>query len=667
MSSVSTKWILELVDEITAPLKSIDGNASNVAKETAKVNKQLRETSAIDISAISDSFRSLNNRLNEFVSPGQKFQDQLAEVEAITGVTGDALDKLGGNARKSAKRFGGEASDSLNNYKVILSKLGPDIGKNDKALGIMNNNVLTLSKTMDNDAPGAVAALTTSMLQFRVDLNDPIKAAGEMTNMMNVMAAGAKEGAAEVPDISQSIKVAGVAASEANVSFVETNSAIQELARGGKKGAEGGTALRNVLTKMSGADILPKRALAKLKAYGVDMSIVSNKTLPFTTRLRELAKAQGDATIFAQMFGVENAAAANILVRSVDEQDALSKKIANTNTATEQAAVIMGTHSEKMKRWSSFFSDLGISMFNGTKGFLPFVNGAFGAVDVLADLKNAQKGVAMIMDTKLGKGLKFIGSGFKKGGAAALGFLKNVALSGVTALKSSGRFVITALTGIGSYVASLITATAAQLGLNVAMSANPIGLIVIGIAAVIGIIALFITYWDEIKSAIVSFAKFVWKVNPFRFIIDLVDKVFPGFKDGIKEIFSSVVDWFVKMWDGIKDIWNSVTGFFGFGDNEAEITVKKVGEDDPETDPSKIPDSKKTLPIITNPLAPNSQTNTANGISGSGAGKSIVMNLDIKNYFNMAAGNWRESTDEIVNVVVGKITDRMRDSVVALE
>ncbi len=669
MSSVSTKWILELVDKITAPLKNIDGNVSDITKDTIKMNKQLKETSAIDISAISDSFRSLNNRLNEFVGPGEKFQDQLAEVEAITGVTGSALEKLGDNARSSAKRFGGEASDSLNNYKVILSKLGPDIGKNDKALGIMNDNVLTLSKTMGGDAPASVEALTTSMLQFRVDLKDPIKAAEEMTNMMNVMAAGAKEGAAEVPDISEAIKVSGVAASEAKVSFVEVNSAIQELARGGKKGAEGGTALRNVLTKMAGADILPKRALKKLKAYGVDMSIVSDKTLPFTTRLRELGKAQADATIFAQMFGVENAAAANILVRSVDEQDALSKKIKGTNTATEQASVIMGTYSEKMKRYKSFMSDLGISMFNGTKNFLPFVNGAFSAVDVLADLKNAQKGVSMIMDTKLGKGLKFIGNGFKKGGLAALGFLKNVGLSGLAALKSSGRFVITALTGIGSYITSLITATAAQLGFNIAISANPIGLIIIGIVAVVGAIALLITYWDEITAVIVAFAKFMWKISPFKFIIDLVDTIFPGFKDGIKDIFSSVIEWVGKMWDGIKDVWNSITGFFGFGaENSAEITVKKVGEDDQVAGDEKVISTKTKAPIITPPF-PTGPTKSLKGINGAGAGsgKSIVMNLDIKNYFNMNAGNWREKADEIADVVVGKINDRMRDATIALE
>ena len=49
------------------------------------------------------------------------------------------------------------------------------------------------------------------------------------------------------------------------------------------------------------------------------------------------------------------------------------------------------------------------------------------------------------------------------------------------------------------------------------------------------------------------------------------------------------------------------------------------------------------------------------------AGKSITMNLDIKNYFNMQAGNWKDSADEIVDVIVGKINDRMRDAVIAIE
>lgn len=664
MSSVSTKWILELVDKITAPLKNIDGSVNNITKDVQGMNAKIKETSAIDISAIAESFRSLNNRLNEFVAPGIKFQDGLAEVEAITGVTGEALDSLGAKARGSAKEFGGNAADSLENYKTILSKLGPDIGNSEVALDSMNKSSLTLSKTMNGDTKGAVDALTTSLLQFRVDLSDPIKASEEMASMMNVMAAGAKEGAAEVPDISQSIRVAGVEASKANVSFVETNAAIQELARGGKVGAEAGTGLRNVLTKMSGADILPKEALEKLRSYGVDMNIVSDTTLPFTTRLRELGKAQGDATAFAQVFGLENSATANILIRSVDAQDALQQKIAGTNVATEQASVIMGTYSEKMSRMKSWIDDVGISIFNGSKSFLPFINGAFGAVDVLADLKNAQKGVSLIMDTQLGRGLKNIAGGFKTGSKAALGFLRDVALSGLAAVKAGGRFLITALTGIGSFVTSLITATAAQLGLNVAMTANPIGLIVIGIAAAIGAIVLMIKYWDTIKRVIWDFAQFVWKISPFKFLLDLVDNIFPGFKEKISGVFDYVKGLVLGFWESIKAVWANIKSFFGFGDEtEKEIKVKVSKSGSAEI----IPETEIKKTII--PTTTTTTTGETNGISGSGSGggKTISMTLDIKNYFNMAAGNWKESADEIADVVVGKINDRMRDAAIALD
>jgi hypothetical protein len=199
------------------------------------------------------------------------------------------------------------------------------------------------------------------------------------------------------------------------------------------------------------------------------------------------------------------------------------------------------------------------------------------------------------------------------------------------------------------------------------MSANPIGLIVIGIVAVIGVLALFIAYWDDIKAAIVSFAQFVWKISPFKFIIDLIENIFPGFKEGVKNIFGSVIEWVGKMWDGIKGVWNSITSFFGFGDTKAEITVKKEEEDEEDALETEIIKANKTIIPTTN--TPTGTTNPANGIDGggSGAGRSITMNLEIKNYFNMQAGNWREKADEIVDVVVGKINDRMRDSVIALD
>jgi hypothetical protein len=51
------------------------------------------------------------------------------------------------------------------------------------------------------------------------------------------------------------------------------------------------------------------------------MTIVSDKSLPFTARLKELSKASGDATVMAQVFGVENETSAKILSNSISAQD----------------------------------------------------------------------------------------------------------------------------------------------------------------------------------------------------------------------------------------------------------------------------------------------------------------------------------------------------------
>ena len=221
-----TQWILELVDKITAPMKDIAGASEEAAKGVEDVGakadesgKKLKGMSAIDLRAIGDSVRDLADMFSSLNAPGAEFDAQLKEIKAITGVTGDALDQLGLKARKTARDFGGDASKMMESYKSVLSRLGPDIASSQDALDLMGRNIATLSKTMNDDSVGAMDALTTAMLQFGVDLSDPVAAADEMSKMMNVMAAGAKEGASEVPQIADALKQAGVQALDSKVSL----------------------------------------------------------------------------------------------------------------------------------------------------------------------------------------------------------------------------------------------------------------------------------------------------------------------------------------------------------------------------------------------------------------------------------------------------------------
>ncbi len=271
----TTTWTLNFSDKISAPIENVQKKMDRATKKATKFGSCLERIRAIDWMAATEGVNRLLSRFDGMAKVGEDYEASLLDVSAITGVTGDKLENLGDKARSLAKEFGTTATGNLNTFKTVLSRLGPDIGQSDKALEKMGKVANTLAKTMDNDVVGATDALTTSMLQFKVDLDDPIAAAAEMERMMNVMAAGAKEGAAEVPQISKALEQAGGTAKLSNVSFEETNAALQALAQSGKYGAEAGVGLRNVLIKMNAPSALSGKATKMLESYGVNMQKVS--------------------------------------------------------------------------------------------------------------------------------------------------------------------------------------------------------------------------------------------------------------------------------------------------------------------------------------------------------------------------------------------------------
>lgn len=676
MSGIDTTWRLKMEDLISAPLQKIKSITTDLENRTDNLGKCFKRLNAIDLMAISQSAQNLKTGLENFNQPFQKFESGLAEVSAITGVSGKGLDDLGKKARESAKQFGGNATDSLTSYKTLLSRLGPDIAKSPEALEKMEHNVRILSKTMGNDAVGSVDALTTAMLQYGVDLNDPIVAQIEMERMMNIMAAGAKEGAAEVGDISAGLKVSGVAAKQANVSFSETNAALQELAKGGKTGSEAGMGLRNVLGKMAGEDVIPKEALEKLKAYGVNMNVVSDKTLPFTTRLRELGKAQGDSTVMAQVFGVENAAAASILLQSVDAQDQLNQKIQNTKTAQEQANIIMDTDIEKKSRWNAIMDDGKIAIGSFTTAMSPYVNSMANGISFMADWKNASDGLKTAM------------SGVK----TMLGITEGVTLKSI---------ITTKLKTVADMAMSVASKTAAigQRLFNAAMNANPIMKIITLIGLMIGAVVLA---WNKFE----GFRKVVFKgwemLKLFGSVIkDYVIDRLKGMVSGITGIGKALMHFFKGEWKEAWETGKQATRDL-LGVDAAKNAVGKLKDGAPKAlkagekksdqytaahykeetvssggvkETTIKPKADKVVTEVDSPVVtPVTRDKTNKEITGGGATastgggggngglKSVVQNLTINNHFDAGNTDLRKIADELT----GMIINRLRDGVIAL-
>ena len=581
-----------------------------------------------------DSFRDFNQAVMSFTQPGIAFQSAMSDVKAITGATQPQLAAMGQSARAAALQFGGEAAGYLTSYKGILSELGPKIAEQPAALASMGRAVALLSKNMGGDAQGAMQALTTGLQQFGLGLNTPQQKAAEMTRQMNIMAAAANEGSAEVPQIAAALKVAGVAASGAGVGFIETNAAIQVLAGSTVKGAEAGTALRSVISKLGEGWFLPKDTQKELLSAGVNMALLGNKTLPLQTRLKELKKIQGDSALVSKLFGVENANAANILLRGTDELGRYAGKITGTQAAVAAAGDEMNNFAGRLDRMKALYADLGIQAFGMLEPYLPMISG-FSKV-----AEGASRAAPFV--SQLGGGIKKIAFGSEEGKKGLLGL-------GASALKAGAKFLWTTTVGIGSFVLGMASAALAQLGLNVAMSANPIGAIVVGLLAVGGAVYGIIKHWDTVKVWLLDLGKFMLKMNPFYWLVQGIFKLFPGVEKWFNELWGKVTGFMKGLLGHVKGLWDKIAPYLGLGEMKLDLSDlgKGLMQSDKQEDPFATPKG---------PEMRNKERGIRQGVDNinSGGSKPTTINITIGKFqdsININTTNLTQGVNDAVKIV----------------
>ncbi len=452
---------IRTVDGLGKKLDDTIGKGNTVLLDTKKAETDIKQLGELADKTLSDvgsksagggMFSGLGESLAGLVSPaglatagvaalgaglaasfqiGAEFQKNLAAVSAITDITGASLDDIGNRAQDLAAKFGGSASTQLEAFQGVLSRFGAQLADTPDDLGKVSESINLLAKAGGIDAAAAMDTLTTAMLQFGVDTSNSSELAAESARFINVMAASARVGAAEIPQVGEAVKVAGVAMKGAKVSFEEGNAAIQVLAAGGKVGAEAGTALRNVLGKLAGEEVIPKEALDKLKGLGVDMKKVSDTSKPLSERLQELGKASKDATAFSQVFGAENAAAATILAQGAGTVRDWTKEITGTQDASKQAAVNMGTLTEQLGRAKAAFEN---TLINVNKVLSPILAEAFGTITQV--FGKVQDAIAPIF-SRLSKTFGELFTKIKPVFAAIIGFLGGAWLVQITTIFSA--------------------------------------------------------------------------------------------------------------------------------------------------------------------------------------------------------------------------------------
>lgn len=503
---------IKMIDgnKMAADMKKFDTELVQAGKHTDGLKKGFKETEGslgklkeglkqgFNIAVGMGGFELLKEGFKEIVKGGVEFQASLADLSALTGVSGKALDGLGGRAREMSKEFGTTAVQQITSMKGVLSRFGPDLAKTPESLAAITKSINILGEASGMDAATSMDALTNSMLQFGVDITNPATAAKESARFINVLGASAKEGAAEIPQISEAIVNAGVACQQSNVSFEMANAALQVLAQGGKTGAEAGIGLRNVLMKISSIKMIPPDVRKDLQGLGVDLGIVTNSALPLNVRMKELGKAAGDAGTMTKLWGLENATTGALLIKGADQMDTFNKKMTGTNVAYDQARINSQTFEAQVKRLKSTMQDLLISGFQAVQpaiglflGGLTFASKNIGAVLVPMGLltaafilykANAIKAAAVQLATNFSSMIAPV----TKLATTIVSSLvpglisQNIATKGII-LNTNMLTMANIKAGIAQ-----TAATVKQWLWNAAMAANPLGVFLIAIMAVVG-------------------------------------------------------------------------------------------------------------------------------------------------------------------------------------
>lgn len=399
----------DVFDAMVADLKNADAEAKKLQKALKEVDAltiepkididagataQKVQTSFKDIFAggvlggvVAQAGQFIQQGLSDAIAAGTNFETALQSVSAVTGVTGDGLNDLGERAKNLALQFGGSATTQLEAFQTVLSKFGPDLAKTPEALGTVSESVNLLAKAAGLDAKASVDALSNSMLQFGVDASDPARLAQESGRFINVLAASAKVGAAEIPQVAEAILQAGVAAKGANLSFEETNAAIQQLAVGGKVGSEAGVALRNVIGLLIKQGGPGEEALAKvgLSAQELGKTLTTQGLASALEQLRggvdKLGSDAEKAAFKATLFGTENASAAGILLDGVENIKAFTEGVTGTDEALTQAAINSDTLAA---RFDKFKAAIEVGLINAFQAVTPIVKALFDNFETFA-------------------------------------------------------------------------------------------------------------------------------------------------------------------------------------------------------------------------------------------------------------------------------------------
>ena len=440
--------------EFTAKLSGAVGKISGVGKTIAKIGGVAMAAGSAAMTALGKSA----------VDAGMSFDQSMSQVAATMGKTVDEIAQL----RDFAQEMGAttafsatQAADALN----YMALAGYDAETSMKMLP----NVLDLAAAGGMALSDASDMITDSQSALGLSLDDT-------SELVDKMAQAASKSNTSVSQLGEAILTVGGTAKNLKGGTTELTAILGMLADNGVKGAEGGTALRNILNSLTAptteaAKLLKKMGLEVYDSTG-NMRSLNDVFLDMRDAMDSMSQ-QDRMNVISTIFNARDMKSAEAILANVgDRYEELSGYIDDAAGAAEKMAETqLDNLAGDITMFQSALEGAKITVSDVlTPSLREFVQFGTSSVSALSDafkeggLSGAMEAFGSILSDGLSmlisKAPQFIDAGMKLIGALGNGLLENSDLI-ITSAIEIGQIlingIITAVPAAAGAAAQLIT------------------------------------------------------------------------------------------------------------------------------------------------------------------------------------------------------------------
>lgn len=553
--------------EYESQLKKAKTDAKSAASDLQSGYTKGFEKVAGTLAKVGTAIAGLGTAVGGYaIKVGGDFEAGMSKVQAISGATGEDMEKLSELAKQMGKTTKFSASEAAEGYQYMAMA------------GWKTKDMLAgLPGIMNLAAASGESLATTSDIVTDV-LTAMGKSAGDAGTFANVLASASSNSNTNVAMMGETFKYVAPLAGALGFNIEDLSQAIGLMANSGIKASQAGTSLRSILTRLASPTDEVETAMAK---YGITIADSDGKMRSLSEIMQNLRESLGglseqEQTAAATAIGGQEAMSGLLAIvnASQEDYDKLAGAIANSTAAAENMANTMQDNLQgKLVILKSALEGVGISIYEKfeepLKNAIEKVTEAVSNFDVDAAIEKIQRVLGIL------KAIAPVVVGIVSALATLYAYFK------VLKVIAKVKGIIEAVKKAGGVVAAL---------------GGPVGLVIAAIVAVIAAITTLYATNKKFRDFVNNMISQIWgkvkgvvdAVQPYlQAAMELAKNALSDAMEFIKNAISDVVEnakpaveaignAFESAWSLIQTVWSGVEPFFSGLFNVIGVLVRTV-------------------------------------------------------------------------------------------